>query len=144
MVKVGIAGAAGYTAGELIRILLGHPQAEIVWALSGSQAGLPVHEVHRDLVGDTDLVFAAAPDFAAVDVVFLCMGHGKSASFVEASDIPAHVKIIDLSNDYRLEAPGNDFVYGLPEMQRAEIKDRKSTRLNSSHVRISYAVFCLK
>lgn len=122
MVKVGIAGAAGYTAGELIRILLGHPQAEIVWALSGSQAGLPVHEVHRDLVGDTDLVFAAAPDFAAIDVVFLCMGHGKSASFVEASDIPAHVKIIDLSNDYRLEAPGNDFVYGLPEMQRAEIK----------------------
>ena len=121
MIKVGIGGGAGYTAGELIRILLGHPQSELVWILSGSHANQPVHKVHRDLVGDTDLVFVGQPDFSKVDVVFLCMGHGKSASFIESHKIPAGVKIIDLSHDYRLKADGNDFVYGLPEMNRADI-----------------------
>ncbi|GAO29076.1 N-acetyl-gamma-glutamyl-phosphate reductase [Geofilum rubicundum] len=123
MIKVGIAGGAGYTAGELIRILLGHPQAELVWILSGSHAHEPVHKVHRDLLGDTDLVFVEKPDFSAVDVVFFCMGHGKSAAFLEGHSIPDRVKIIDLSHDYRLKAEGNDFVYGLPEMSREAIQE---------------------
>ncbi len=127
MIKVGIAGGAGYTAGELIRILLGHPQAELVWILSGSHANQPVHHVHRDLVGDTDLVFVEKPDFTVVDVVFLCMGHGKSAGFIHDHNLPASVKIIDLSHDYRLKAEGNDFVYGLPEMSRTAIS--KANRL---------------
>ncbi|HBX88025.1 MAG TPA: N-acetyl-gamma-glutamyl-phosphate reductase [Marinilabiliaceae bacterium] len=122
MVKVGIAGGAGYTAGELIRILLGHPLAEIAWVLSSSHAGAPVCKVHSDLVGDTNLVFAEKPDFSAVDVVFFCMGHGKSGEFMDKYELPSGVKIIDLSNDFRLKAEGNNFVYGLPELRREEIK----------------------
>jgi len=122
MVKVGIAGGAGYTAGELIRILLGHPQADLAWILSSSHAGSPIVKVHSDLVGDTDLVFADKPDFSKVDVVFLCMGHGKSEEFLATNKVPAGVKIIDLSTDFRIKAEGNDFVYGLPELNKAEIK----------------------
>lgn len=122
MVKVGIAGGAGYTAGELIRILLGHPQADLAWILSSSHAGSRIVKVHSDLVGDTDLVFADKPDFSKVDVVFLCMGHGKSEEFLAINKVPAGVKIIDLSTDFRIKAEGNDFVYGLPELNKAEIK----------------------
>lgn len=121
-IRVGIAGGAGYTAGELIRILLGHPNVDMGWILSSSHAGQPITKVHTDLVGDTSLIFDTTPDFDAVDVVFLCMGHGKSAIFVNEHSIPEKVKIIDLSQDFRLKSPGNDFVYGLPEMNREEIK----------------------
>lgn len=122
-IRVGIAGGAGYTAGELIRILLGHPNAELAWILSGSHAGQPISKVHTDLMGDTTLSFAEEPDFYSVDVVFLCMGHGKSAAFVYDNAIPGNVKIIDLSHDFRLDAPDNDFVYGLPEMSRDKIRE---------------------
>ncbi len=121
-VKVGIIGGAGYTAGELIRILMNHPQAELAFIQSSSNAGNPIYEVHRDLLGDTDMVFVDKPDFDQVDVIFLCMGHGKSKEFVAENEIPSSVKIIDLSHDYRLKAEGNDFVYGLPELNRETIR----------------------
>lgn len=121
-IQVGIIGGAGYTAGELIRILMFHPQADIAFVQSSSNAGNPIYEVHRDLLGDTDLVFVAKPNFSQCDVIFLCMGHGKSKEFVTANDIPSSVKIIDLSHDYRLKAEGNDFVYGLPELNREAIR----------------------
>lgn len=124
-IKVGIAGGAGYTAGELIRILLNHPGAQLEWILSSSHAGQPITKVHTDLVGDTQLVFSSEPDFQSIDVLFLCMGHGKSAAFVQEHNIPEQVKIIDLSHDYRIKTPENDFVYGLPEMNRESIKSAK-------------------
>jgi len=122
MIQTGIIGGAGYTAGELIRILLNHPQAELSFVQSSSNAGNPLYRVHRDLLGDTALVFVAEPDYMHCDVLFLCMGHGKSRAFIETNTIPAHVKIIDLSQDYRLKAKGNDFVYGLPELNREMIR----------------------
>lgn len=121
-IRVGIAGGAGYTAGELIRILLGHPNVEMGWILSSSHAQQPINKVHTDLIGDTNLTFAEKADFSTVDVVFLCMGHGKSATFINDNAIPESVKIIDLSQDYRHNAPGNEFVYGLPEINREAIK----------------------
>lgn len=121
-IKVGIAGGAGYTAGELIRILLGHPNVEITWILSSSHAAQPITKVHTDLVGDTTLLFVQNADLQNVDVVFLCMGHSKSAAFINENHIPEKVKIIDLSHDFRLNAPGNNFVYGLPELNKDKIK----------------------
>ena len=122
MIQVGIIGGAGYTAGELIRILLNHSEAEIAFVQSSSNAGNPIYEVHRDLIGETELHFVAEADFIKSDVIFLCMGHGKSKEFIENNQIPAIVKIIDLSHDYRLKAEGNDFVYGLPEINREVIR----------------------
>ncbi|MGQ7868490.1 N-acetyl-gamma-glutamyl-phosphate reductase [Sunxiuqinia sp. sy24] len=122
MIHVGIIGGAGYTAGELIRILLNHPEAKIAFVQSSSNAGNPVTNVHRDLLGETDLQFVTEPDFDKVDVIFLCMGHGKSKAFVEANSLPESLKVIDLSHDYRLKAEGNDFVYGLPEINREAIR----------------------
>ena len=123
MINAGIIGGAGYTAGELIRILMYHPHVELSFVQSSSNSGNPIYAVHRDLVGDTDLVFVAEPNYDQCDVIFLCMGHGKSKEFVENNDIPSSVKIIDLSHDYRLNAKGNDFVYGLPELNRDIIKN---------------------
>ena len=122
MIKVGIIGGAGYTAGELIRILLNHPKAELAFVQSSSNANNAVSDVHKDLLGDTDLTFADQPDLASADVLFLCMGHGKSREFVEGNEIPESVKIIDLSHDYRIKAEGNPFVYGLPELNREAIR----------------------
>ena len=102
MVKVGILGAAGYTGGELIRVLLGHPQTEIVFANSESNAGNLVSDVHEGLVGDTDLRFTSEMPFDEVDVVFFCFGHGKSEKFLKEHEIPASVKIIDLAQDFRV------------------------------------------
>ena len=119
-IKVGIIGAAGYTGGELLRILINHPAAEIVFANSQSQAGKPAHETHTDLLGDTDLVFTSELPFDKVDVLFLCSGHGQSKKFLEENAVPDSVKIIDLSTDYRDESEG--FVYGLPELNRGRIK----------------------
>src|SRR5690606_11971483 len=123
--KVGIIGSAGYTGGELLRILIHHPDVEIVFAHSGSNAGNRVSDVHTDLLGDTDLRFSDTYH-SDVDTLFLCVGHGDSRKFLEANAIEPHVKIIDLSQDYRLSANreygGQSFVYGLPELQRAAIQ----------------------
>lgn len=121
MIKIGILGAAGYTGGELIRLLLNHPEAEIVFANSESNAGNLVADVHEGLLGDTNLRFTSEMPFDKVDVVFFCFGHGKSEQFLREHTIPAHVKIIDLAQDFRLAAPDNDYVYGLPEMNRERI-----------------------
>jgi N-acetyl-gamma-glutamyl-phosphate reductase len=120
-IKVAIVGGAGYTAGELIRILLYHPSAELKYIQSSSNNGQPISSVHTDLLGDTDLVFSDV-DFEDTDVVFLCSGHGKSIDYLKNTNIPARVKIIDLSHDFRLKREGNNFVYGLPELNREEIR----------------------
>ena len=121
MIKVGILGAAGYTGGELIRLLVHHPAAEIVFANSESNAGNLVADVHEGLLGDTDLRFTDAMPFDEVDVVFFCFGHGKSEEFLKEHAIPEHVKIIDLAQDFRIAAPTHDYVYGLPEIHREQI-----------------------
>ena len=120
MIRVGILGAAGYTGGELIRLLLNHPEAEIVFANSESNAGNLVSDVHEGLVGDTDLQFTDAMPFDEVDVVFFCFGHGKSEAFLKEHTIPSHVKIIDLAQDFRIKGD-HDYVYGLPELNKAAI-----------------------
>ncbi|MBR6031932.1 MAG: N-acetyl-gamma-glutamyl-phosphate reductase [Bacteroidaceae bacterium] len=119
--RVGILGAAGYTGGELIRVLLGHPEVEIVFANSESNAGNPVSEVHEGLLGDCELRFTLNSPFDKVDVVFFCFGHGKSEQFLKEHDIPANVKIIDLAQDFRI-AGEHDFIYGLPETHREQTR----------------------
>ena len=120
MVRVGILGAAGYTGGELIRLLINHPQAEIVFANSESNAGNLICDVHEGLMGETDMRFTAEMPFGKVDVVFFCFGHGKSRAFLQEHTIPSHVRIIDLAQDFRI-AGEHDYVYGLPETHRQEI-----------------------
>ena len=121
MIKVGIIGGAGYTAGELLRILLNHPEAEIGFVQSSSSAGNPVSDVHDDLIGETDIRFSSEMPLELVDLVFLCMGHGKSVEFMQKKNLPESLKVIDLSHDFRLKRPGNDFIYGLPELNREKI-----------------------
>ena len=120
MISVGILGAAGYTGGELIRLLLNHPEVEIVFANSESNAGNKVYDVHEGLVGDTELEFTSEMPFDKVDVVFFCFGHGKSEAFLKEHTIPQNVKIIDLAQDFRIKGD-HDYVYGLPEIHRDEI-----------------------
>lgn len=120
--KVGILGAAGYTGGELIRLLLNHPDAEIVFANSESNAGNLVSDVHEGLIGETDMRFSADMPFEKVDVVYFCFGHGKSEAFLKEHSIPENVKIIDLAQDFRIAAPTHDYVYGLPETHKEAIK----------------------
>lgn len=120
MVRVGILGAAGYTGGELIRLLINHPEAEIVFANSESNAGNKVYDVHEGLIGDTELEFTSEMPFDKVDVVFFCFGHGKSEAFLKEHTIPSNVKIIDLAQDFRIKG-AHDYVYGLPETHREEI-----------------------
>jgi N-acetyl-gamma-glutamyl-phosphate reductase len=118
-IKVGIIGGAGYTGGELIRILLNHPHAEIAYVHSKSSAGKPLHSAHTDLIGETDLLFADS--FAqAVDVVFLCVGHGEAKGFLADNPAILQSKVIDLSQDFRDES--NGFVYGLPELNKDRIR----------------------
>lgn len=121
MIKVGIIGGAGYTAGELCRLLLNHPQVEICFINSSSNAGNKITDVHAGLYGETDLVFTDALPFEEVDVIFFCFGHGKSAEFLREHKIPENVKIIDLAQDFRLAAPEHDYVYGLPELNKEVI-----------------------
>ncbi len=121
MIKVGIIGGAGYTAGELIRLLINHPDVEIVFINSSSNAGNLVADIHEGLYGDTDLRFTDQLPLNQIDVLFFCTAHGDSKKFMESHEIPENLKIIDLSQDYRLKAEGNDFVYGLPEMNRRAI-----------------------
>lgn len=119
MISVGIIGGAGYTAGELIRILINHPGVNIGWIHSTSNAGRYVYEVHEGLIGDTDIKFTDTYDLSAVDVVFLCHGHGFSRKFWEENELPEHLKVIDLAQDFRDESCG--YVYGLPEINRSRI-----------------------
>ena len=120
MIQAGIIGGAGYTAGELIRILINHPKVNIAFVQSTSNAGNPITDVHTDLIGETDLTFVAEPQFDGVNVIFLCMGHGKSVEFMNKYPVPASVKVVDLSTDYRMHGD-HDFVYGLPEINRVMI-----------------------
>ena len=121
MIKVGIIGGAGYTAGELIRILLGHPDAEIVFVNSSSNAGNRLCSVHEGLIGETDMVFTDQLPLDEIDVLFFCTAHGDTRKFMDEHTLPEGLKVIDLSQDYRLAAEGNDFIYGLPELNRRAI-----------------------
>ncbi len=120
MIKAGIIGGAGYTAGELIRILVNHPETDIVFVHSESNAGNPVCSVHEGLVGDTELTFCSEFDLNGIDVLFLCSGHGKSEAFWKEHTMPAGLKVIDLAQDFRDEHDG--YVYGLPEWQKCRIE----------------------
>lgn len=122
-ISVGIIGGAGYTAGELMRILVNHPDVDIRFLQSDSQVGKPITSIHKDLIGDTDLSFT--DQLSDVDALFLCRGHGASKEFLEKTPISADTKIIDLSHDYRLKSDNNDFVYGLPEAYREGIVKAK-------------------
>lgn len=119
MIRAGIISGAGYTAGELIRILVNHPGTEISFVHSESNAGNPVCSVHEGLIGDTDLVFCNSYSLKDIDVLFLCGAHGKSSAFWEENPAPSGLKIIDLAQDFRDET--NDYVYGLPEWRKDRI-----------------------
>ena len=122
-IKAGIIGGAGYTGGETLRLLLNHPNVELVFVHSRSNAGNPLSSVHLDLLGDTDVKFTDNLE-QDVDVVFLCLGHGESKKFLQENHIANKTKVIDLSQDFRLgeSINGRSFVYGLPELNREEIK----------------------
>lgn len=126
MIGAAIIGGAGYTGGEAIRLLLNHPEAQLRFVQSTSNGGNLLSDVHADLFGDTDMKFVAEPDWDGVDVVFLCVGHGDARKYMESHDIPASVKVIDLSQDFRLAAAASigsrEFVYGLPEVNYQAIK----------------------
>ena len=128
MLEIGIIGGAGYTAGELIRLLLNHPKANINFVYSTSNAGNKLHKVHKDLIGSTEISFTSQIN-TKVDTLFLCLGHGNSTIFLENNNFSKNTKIIDLSNDFRLLADknlgGKDFVYGLPELDKTVIKTAK-------------------
>jgi N-acetyl-gamma-glutamyl-phosphate reductase len=121
--KAGIVGGAGYTGGETIRLLLNHPGVDLVFIHSRSNAGNPLHSVHPDLIGDTDLRFTDTL-IQDVDVVFLCLGHGESKKFLQENTLSSAIRVVDLSQDFRLgdAVPGREFVYGLPELNRDKIR----------------------
>jgi N-acetyl-gamma-glutamyl-phosphate reductase len=123
--RVGIIGGAGYTAGELIRLLLHHPDAEIAFVHSTSNAKNLLTDVHEGLLGETDMKFTSRLALKSIDVLFLCMGHGKSAEFLAEHPVPQNVRIIDLAQDFRLTSPDHDFIYGLPELNREEIRQAR-------------------
>lgn len=125
-ISVGVIGAAGFTGGESLRLLLNHPEVDIAFAFSRSQAERPIAAVHRDLEGETDLIFSAQWH-TKVDALILCLGHGESKSFLAENEIPESVKIIDLTNDFRVDhkligLTNRQFVYGLPELNRQSIR----------------------
>lgn len=121
MIKVGIIGGAGYTAGELIRLLLNHPEVEIRFVNSTSNAGNKIVSVHAGLYGETDLVFTDELPLDEIDVLFLCTAHGDTRKFMDSHQIPEGLRLIDLSMDYRLKSDDHDFIYGLPELNRRAI-----------------------
>ena len=125
MINVGIIGGAGYTAGELLRILINHPKVNIAFVNSNSNAGNKLYEVHSGLIGETEIVFTDELPLNNIDALFLCSGHGDSKKFLEENLVPENIKIIDLSTDYRDES--NGFVYGLPELNKDRIK--KATKI---------------
>ncbi|SDR68049.1 N-acetyl-gamma-glutamyl-phosphate reductase [Gramella sp. MAR_2010_147] len=121
MIEAGIIGGAGYTAGELIRILLNHPEVNLNFVFSTSQSGKAVNTIHQDLIGDTEITFSDKINKEA-DVVFLCLGHGNSKKFLAENQFSKKTKIVDLSTDFRMKAEDNSFVYGLPELNKEQIK----------------------
>jgi len=125
MIKVGIVGGAGYTGGELLRLLVNHPEANIVFVHSTSNAGNPVAKIHADLEGETSLIFSDKLS-NDIEVLFLCVGHGEATKFLQANKISSHINIIDLSQDFRLKETNKSgertFVYGLPELNKEEIR----------------------
>jgi N-acetyl-gamma-glutamyl-phosphate reductase len=128
-INIGIIGGAGYTGGELIRLLINHPEAAIRMIHSRSNAGKPVSAIHQDLIGETELTFTddSSPlENGTIDILFLCLGHGESKKFLAENKIAGSIKIIDLANDFRLTAQSTSgdrkFVYGLPELNREQIK----------------------
>jgi N-acetyl-gamma-glutamyl-phosphate reductase len=118
MIRIGVIGGAGYTAGELLRILLNHPDVEVVFVNSSSNAGNAITDVHSGLIGECDLHFTDSLPFESVDALFLCSAHGDSVKFIQENQVPNHIRIIDLSTDFRQARPDHDFVYGLPETNR--------------------------
>lgn len=122
MIKAGIIGGAGYTAGELIRILVNHPKVELVFVNSTSNAGNKLTDVHEGLLGETDLEFTDQLPYDKIDVLFFCTAHGDTKKFLEANEVPDKLKIVDLSTDYRHKSDTHDFVYGLPELNKERIK----------------------
>ena len=118
MIKVGIIGGAGYTAGELIRLLILHPEVEIKFIHSKSNAGNRITDVHSGLLGDTDLMFTDELPFEEINLLFMCTAHGDTRRFLESHVIPDELKIIDLSMDYRIKSHDHEFIYGLPELNR--------------------------
>ena len=118
MIRVGIIGGAGYTAGELIRLLLWHPEVEIKFIHSSSNAGNRITDVHAGLLGETDLFFTDEMPFEEIDLLFFCTAHGDTRKFMESHALPDELKIIDLSMDYRIKGNDHDFIYGLPELNR--------------------------
>ncbi|MDR2775693.1 MAG: N-acetyl-gamma-glutamyl-phosphate reductase [Tannerella sp.] len=121
MIKVGIIGGAGYTAGELIRLLINHPDVEIVFVNSSSNAGNRLDGVHSGLYGETDMMFTSNIPLNEIDLLFFCTAHGDTRKFLETHPVPEHLKIIDLSEDYRIVSPSHEFIYGLPELNRRAI-----------------------
>ncbi len=128
-IKVGIIGGSGYTAGELLRLLIHHPNTELDFVYSTTNAGKPLHVAHADLIGDSDMLFTDTVN-PKVDVLFLCLGHGRSRAFLEANEFSPSTKVIDLGNDFRLLADkqfqGRDFIYGLPELNKSDIVKAKN------------------
>ena len=118
MIRVGIIGGAGYTAGELIRLLLNHPDVSISWIHSTSNAGNLVADIHQGLYGESELRFTSETKWDEIDVLFCCTPHGETRRFMESNTVPEELKIIDLSTDYRIEDGSHDFIYGLPELNR--------------------------
>jgi len=122
MIKAGIIGGAGYTAGELIRILLNHSHVELVFVNSTSNAGNKLTDVHEGLLGETDLIFTNELPYGKIDVLFFCTAHGDTKKFLESNVVPENLKVIDLSTDYRQKSLEHNFVYGLPELNKEDIK----------------------
>lgn len=125
MIKVGIIGGAGYTAGELIRLLINHSNVEIVFINSSSNAGNKITSVHEGLYGETDMVFTNELPLGKIDLLYFCTAHGDTKKFMESHTLPEDLKIIDLSMDYRIESAEHDFIYGLPELNRSRISQGK-------------------
>lgn len=121
MIKVGIIGGAGYTAGELIRLLINHPDVEIIFVNSTSNAGNRLTDVHEGLYGETDMMFTGDLPLDEIDLLFFCTAHGDTKKFLESHSIPEKLKVIDLSQDYRISSPSHEFIYGLPELNRRAI-----------------------
>ncbi len=118
MIRVGIIGGAGYTAGELLRLLIGHPDVEICFVNSTSNAGNKITDIHSGLLGETDLVFTDELPLDSIDLLFFCTAHGDTKKFIDSHQLPDELKIIDLSMDYRIKSNEHDFIYGLPELNR--------------------------
>jgi N-acetyl-gamma-glutamyl-phosphate reductase len=125
MIKVGIIGGAGYTAGELIRLLINHPDVEIVFINSSSNAGNKITDVHEGLYGETDMVFTDELPLDKIDLLYFCTAHGDTRKFMESHTLPENLKVIDLSMDYRIASNEHDFIYGLPELNRRRICQSK-------------------